>query len=439
LRTGSRRRYYPRARPRGGIPATPEPAASLWRHRDFLKLWAGQTISVFGSQFTGVALPIVAVLALAATPAQMGLLNAFGTLPFLLFGLIVGVWIDRWPRRPVLILGDVGRGVVVLGIAALAVLGLLRMEYLYLTAFATGVLSVFFDVAYQAYIPSLVGRTQLVDANGKMEASRAASQVAGPSVGGVVIQVLSAPFAMVFDALTFFASGGFLAAIRKKEPPPGELGRSSMWREAREGLGTVFGDDRLRAIAGCTATANLFGSAFFALYVLFILDAPPVGLGVSPAALGLVFGLGSLGALVGALVAGRLARRFGVGRVIVAGAAGFGLGAVPIVFATPPLAVPLLIGAQWMFGISTLVYNINQVSLRQAVTPHRLQGRMNATMRFLVWGTLPIGAILGGVLGEAIGLRTAMGLAAVGAELSVLWILFSPVRSVREMPAVVAD
>jgi len=402
---------------------------TLWRHRDFLLLWTGQTISVFGSQFTHLAVPLIAAMILKASPAQMGVLSAVVTAPFLLVGLFAGVWVDRWRRRPVLISGDVGRALVLSVIPIAHLAGALSMPLLYAVGFLTGVLTVFFDVAYQAYLPSLVDRAQLVEGNSKLEASRSTAQIAGPGLAGVVVQIISAPLAIVFDAISFLVSGLFIGLIRRSEPAP-ETARAPMLGEIREGLAVVFGNPMLRAIAGCTGTANFFASAGGALYILFVTRE----LGMKPAAIGAVFSLGSVGALAGVLLAGPLARRFGIGRVIVAAPLISGLGFVPVVLATPKLAVPLLTLGALVSSFGYPLYNISQVSLRQALTPHRLQGRMNATMRFLVWGTMPLGALAGGALGQVLGLRPTIAIAAAGATLAFVWVWRSPVRVLRQIP-----
>lgn len=403
---------------------------TLWRHREFLKLWTAQTISVFGDNFTGLALPIIAAISLQATPGQMGILTAVERAPFLLLGLFAGVWVDRMRRRPILIAGDIGRGLVLLSIPAAAFAGSLGMPQLYAVGFLIGCFTVFFDVSYQSYLPSLVERRQLVEGNSKLEATRSVAQLAGPGVAGGVIQMLTAPVAIILDALSFFTSAGLIGAIRLPEqaPPPAE--RRALLVEVREGLGVVFGNRYLRSIAAATGTSNLFSSSLFALYILFVTRE----LGLTPAAIGLIFSLGNVAGLIGALTAGRLAARFGVGRVIVGSIAVGGLGFIPVGLATPATAYPMLIlaGALGIFG--SLVYNINQVSLRQAITPMRLQGRMNATMRFLVWGTMPLGGLLGGALGETLGLRTAILLSAVGGAFAFLWVLLSPVRGLAAIP-----
>lgn len=402
---------------------------TLWRHRDFLLLWTGQTISVFGSQFTHLAVPLVAAVILKASPAQMGVLSAVVTAPFLLVGLFAGVWVDRWRRRPVLITGDVGRTLVLSAIPIAHLAGALSMPLLYVVGFLIGVLTVFFDVAYQAYLPSLVDRAHLVEGNSKLEASRSTAQIAGPGLAGVVVQIVSAPMAIVLDALSFLVSGLFIGLIRRSEPAP-ESVRAPMLGEIREGLAVVFGNAMLRAIAGCTGTSNFFASVAGALYILFVTRE----LGMKPVAIGAVFSLGSLGALAGVLLAGSLARRLGVGRVIVAAPLISGLGFVPVVLATPALAVPLLTLGALVSSFGYPIYNISQVSLRQAITPHRLQGRMNATMRFLVWGTMPLGALAGGALGQVLGLRPTIAIAAVGAALAFVWVWRSPVRALRQIP-----
>lgn len=402
---------------------------TLWRHRDFLKLWIGQTISVFGSQFTGLALPLIAALTLNASPAEMGILLAADTAPFLLVGLFAGVWVDRLRRRPILIVGDVGRALLLLTIPLTAFAGRLSMPQLYVVGFLYGVLTVFFDVAYQAYLPALVERGHLVEGNSKLEASRSTAQVAGPGVAGLLIQALSAPFAIVLDALSFFISALFLGMIRRSEGEP-VVTRAPMLAEVREGLKSVFDNRLLRAIAGTTATSNFFGSAIGALYILFATQE----LGLAPAAIGLVFSVGNIGALAGGVLAGTLARRLGLGRVIVGAAFLGALGNVPVVFATRDLALPVLAVGWVLVAMASPIYNINQVSLRQAITPLSLQGRMNATMRFVVWGTLPLGGLVGGFIGGAIGLRSAIALAAAGGLTAFLWVLRSPVRTLTRIP-----
>ena len=403
---------------------------SLWKHGDFLKLWTAQTISAVGDQFTGLAIPLIAALVLQATPWQMGLLTAFERAPFLIIGLFAGVWVDRLPRRPILIAGDLGRALVLLSIPVAAIAGALNMVVLYVVGLTVGLLTVFFDVAYQAFLPALVNRGQLVDGNSKLEASRSIANLAGPSIAGVAIQTLSAPVAIVVDAVSFIISGGVINLIQRREPHQDRPERSPMMAEVREGLSVVLGNRLLRPIAGCTGTWNFFSSALSALFILFVTR----DLGLGPLQIGLIFSIGNVSGVVGALSAGWLGVRLGLGRAIVGGAVIGTAAAIPIALATPHTAFPVLILSGLVSSFAAPVYNINQVSLRQAITPHRLQGRMNATMRFVVWGTMPFGGLLGGVLGEALGLRPAITITAVGTLFSLLWVLFSPVRGLRTIP-----
>ncbi len=404
---------------------------TLWRHRDFLLLWLGQSISRLGDQFTGLAIPVIAVFVLGAGPLENGLLGFSGTLPFLLFGLLVGVWVDRRQRRSVLILSDVGRGLMIAAIAVLGIAGLLQMTYLYVFSFFIGVLTVFFDVAYQAYLPALVERNQLVDANSKLETSNSIAGTGGPAFAGTIIELFTAPVAMLFDAASFFFSAATLIAIRKREPAPQATEHPSVLSEIREGLHVVLGEPRLRWIAACTAWSNFFSSAVFsALLILYLKNA----LGFTPFTLGLMFTVGSAGGIVGAATSNRVAKRIGVGPSIIAGAILFSIPMLPLPFVSGPFAFPAIAAMFFVSLIGNLLYNINQVSFRQAIVPIRLQGRLNATMRTIVWGTLPLGAIAGGVLGDVIGVREAIIVGLVGGAFSFLWVLFSPVRHIREMP-----
>jgi MFS family permease len=410
----------------------------LWQHPNFLKLWSAETISVFGSQVTMLALPLTAVLVLGATPAQMGILGAIEMAPFLFISLFAGVWVDRWRLRPVLVIADLGRAVLLGSIPAAYALGWLSIEYLFITALLSGTLTVFFDVAYQSYLPVLVNRDQLVEGNGKLEVSRSVAQITGPGLAGSLVQIASAPVAMAIDALSFAFSAVFLGLIRHSEPA--KLPRTekrNIWKEIGEGLGVVFGNPYLRSIAACTGTSNLFGNIAGAVYTLYVIR----DLHLDAVLLGLIFGIGSVGALIGAVSAGWMARRFGLGWTIIGTSAVFGVGALaaPLAGGSVWTIMLVLTGGYFVSSWVNPVYNINQVSLRQAITPHRLLGRMNASMRFLVWGTMPIGSLLGGFLGEVIGLRMTLLVAALGTFLSVLPVLFSPVRDLKKQPAPVDE
>lgn len=397
-------------------------------------------------------MPFIAIPILHATSSELGILQAASTAPFLIFGLLVGVWADRHRRRPIMVVANIGRFILLGSIPVAFLAGRLSLPLLYLVSFLIGVLTVFFDVAYQAYLPSLVQRDQLVEANSKLEASRATATVAGPGIAGFVVGIVTAPFAIALDALSFLGSALSLSKIHQQEEMTARTHNPSMLSEIREGLAVVFSDRRLRSIAGSTATSNFFSSAIAPVATLYLVDpelaASNLGLGLDSLVFGLIFAVGSVGGLIGALLAGRLAARVGVGYAIIGSMLISGIGLFSFYLATPALAIPLLVVGgtaltlsvlvlmvgQFATFLSAVVYNINQVSLRQAIVPLRLQGRMNATMRFLVWGTLPFGALVGGILGVIIGIRPTILIMAVGGSLAFLWVLLSPVRSLKEVP-----
>jgi MFS family permease len=407
---------------------------SLWRHPDFMKLWTAETISQLGTQVTLLALPLTAILILKASPFQVGLLGTMEFLPFILVGLPAGVWVDRLRRRPILIAGDLGRALALGSIPLAYELGVLHIVQLYVVAFVTGVLTVFFDVSYQSYLPSLVDRDRIVDGNAKLEVSRSGAQLAGPGLAGALIQILKAPVAILADAISFLGSALFVFLIRKKESPVDRNGpdgsRRSMRTEIAQGLRYVWRHPLLRPIAFCTATSNLFGFIGQAVLLIFVVRE----LGLSAGAVGLAFSIGNIGFLLGAFLSGRAARRIGVGRTIVGSAVLFGLAFLPVPLATRGSIFPILVIAMLFGGFGNVLYNVNQVSLRQSITADRMQGRMNATMRFMVWGTIPIGSLIGGVLGGSIGLRPTLWVAAIGTLLAFIPPLLSPVRSLERIP-----
>jgi MFS family permease len=401
--------------------------ARLWHHREFLKFWTGSAISDVGSQVTALALPLIAALTLDATPWQMGLLTASGSAPVLLVGLFAGVWVDRLRRRPLMIATDVGRAVVLSAIPLAAIAGVLRMEILYGVMLLAGSLTVLFDVAHLSFVPSLVTADRLVEANSKIETTSAAAQVAGPSLGGVLVSVLGAPFAVLVDALSFLCSALFVTWTRVAEPAPASRGaRSGVLREIGEGLRVVIRDGIRRALAGCSATTVLFGRMFLAVYVLYMTRH----LGLSAVGVGLVFGTGGIGSLIGSIVAAPIARRFGPGRTMIGAQVAFGLTGlfVPVAVLVPAVALPMIVASEFCQWMALLVYYVNAISVRQAITPDRLQGRVNATMRFLAGGANPIGALIGGASGSAIGVPLTLVIACSGMLLSFLWLLLSPVR-----------
>jgi MFS family permease len=418
----------------GPAPAAAPPARSggLWQHPSFLKFWAASAISDVGSQVSALALPLVAALMLGATPWQMGLLSAAGSLPTLLVGLFAGVWVDRVRRRPLLIAADLGRAAILLTIPLASVWGLLRIELLYVVALSAGVLTVLFDVTFLSFVPSLVAREQLVEANSKIEATSSAAQVVGPGLGGVLVGALGAAFAVVIDALSFVASALFISGIRVTEPSPARAG-GGVAAEIGEGLREVFTHRVLRVLAGCSATSNLFGRMFLAVYVLYMTR----DLGLGSVGVGLVFATGGFGALAGALVAGPVTRRFGPGPTMIGAQLLFGLTGmlVPLAVLVPRVALPMIVASEFGQWMAVTAYYVNAVSVRQAMIPDGLQGRVNATMRFIAGGALPIGALIGGALGGVIGLPLTLVVAEFGMLLAFLWLLLSPVRRLRVLPA----
>lgn len=410
-----------------------EAPASLWRHTEFLKLWSGQTISVFGSAITFLALPLTAVTVLNATPAQMGLLNAAQALPFLMVALFAGAWIDRNRRRPIMVLADVGRGIL-LGLIPLSLwLGWLRMEILYALVFAIGVLTVFFDVAYYAFLPALVQREHLVEGNSKLELSNSVAAIGAPGLAGWLIQTFTGPIALLIDAASFLISALMLGWIKTAEPKPRAEGGENLLKEIREGLGIIFGNRMLWSIAGCTATFNFFNNVWGSIFVLYLTR----NLQLSPAQIGLIFAMGAPGALIASLVAARIAGRAGVGPSIVGAAFALCLSSLLILAAQGPAerVIAVLVVRGFLAGFSNTIYNVNQVSLRQSITPDRLLGRMSASMRFLVWGTIPLGALASSALSSIFGVVPTLTIGLLGSLLPWLWVFFSPVRSLRAQPA----
>jgi MFS family permease len=416
------------------------PTGGLWRHPDFLKLWSAETVSQFGTQVSQLALPLTAVLVLDASAFEVAALGTAEFLPFILFTLPAGVWVDRLPRRPILIAGDFGRAALLASIPIAYLLDALTLGQLYVVGFLVGICTVFFDVAYQSYLPALVERDSIIEGNSKLEISRSTAQIAGPGFGGVLVEALTAPYAILADAVSFVGSGMFILGIRKHErwkaeaKAPGE--KSSLWTELKEGLHFVLGNPNLRAQAGCTATSNFFSQFAFAIIVVFLVRE----LGLSPGVIGISISLGSVGALVAAFTATRISGRFGIGPTTIASGLLWGPATLLIAFApVGNLAIPFLVFGQLAIGFAVVVYNIVQVSYRQAICPPQLQGRMNSVMRFMVWGTIPLGALSGGALAGWIGLRQTMVVGAVGTALAILWIVFSPQRHLREMPEPIDD
>lgn len=403
--------------------------AGLWRHRDFVRLWFGQTVSVFGSLVGASAISFTAILVLQATPFQLGLLSAARLVPGFLTGLAAGTWVDRMRRRPILIGADIGRGVLLATIPIAALFGVLRIEQLYIVTLLVSVLTILFDVAYQSYLPSLVERSELLEGNSKLTASAAVAEVSAFGIGGWLVQLVTAPMAILVDALSFIVSAFAVARIRTPEPAPANDSQQGMRREIVEGLRAVMGDPVLRATTLCKLSQELFTGMYGTLVVLYVAR----DLGFAPGVLGTIWAVGGLSALLGAALTERVTRRVGIGPAMIAGllASGVSLFFIPLAQGVTLVAVLLLLLQQLGGDGAATVYEINNVTLRQSVTPERLLGRVNASAQFVGLGGTLVGSLLGGVLGETIGVRATLFLGAAGAMLSVVWLYWSPVWGLR--------
>ncbi len=414
---------------------------TLWRDNEFLKLWGGQAVSALGSTVTRDALPLLALLVLGASPMEMGLLSAASGLPVLLFGVAAGVWVDRLRRRPLMIAADLGRAGLLALIPLAAVLGVLSIELLYAIVILAGLLGVIFNTAYRAYLPGLVARDHLVEGNSKLAVSKSAAEIGGSGLAGVLVQVISAPFAMLLDALTFLVSAGSLALIQRPEPPPApSTADASFGREALEGLRTTLSQPTLRALAGAAATQSFLGNFFAPLYSLYAIRE----LGLGPAAVGLTIALGGVSSLGGALLAERALRRFGLGPTLIAtlGLSTLTALLIPLAgFFTPhpagsaffSVGLIFLGSAQLLGDALRTIYSIHAISLRQAITPDRLLGRVNASLELMEGGIAPLGALVGGILGGVLGVQNALFIAALHGVLSCIWIAASPIRKMRKI------
>lgn len=407
------------------------PSGPLWSHPDFLKLWTGQTISEFGSQVSQLAIPAVAVITLKATPFEVAALETVVFLPFLILSLPAGVWVDRWRRRWVLIGGDFGRAVLLATIPLAYAVGHLTLAQLYVVGFLVGIHTVFFDVAYQAYLPQIIDRETLVEGNSKLQMTVSGAAIAGPGISGGLIALVGAPYAVLVDACSFVVSGGFTAAIRKREDPRPATERRRLLVELWEGLRYVTHHRLLFPQALATGSSNFATNMVFSVYFVFAYRH----LGLTPAIMGLVGALAATGWLIGSATADWWRRKLGVNGATILGMAVGAPAALLVPFAPEGrAAIPFLVLSGMLGGFGAVVYNIQQVSLRQAITPERLQGRMNASMRFFVWGTIPLGSLVGGALATAFSVRTAILVGACLGFVALLPILLSPLRTLHDFP-----
>jgi len=399
---------------------------SLYRHADFMKLWTGETISLFGTRIGSVAMSFAAVISLRATPLQMGLLSAAGYLPSVGFSLVTGAWVDRLRRRPIMILADLGRTAVLATVPLAAIYGVLTMRHLYAVMLLAALLDLFFDISYRTYLPTLVDREQLLDANGKLTASSSLAEVAGFSICGWLVQWITAPFAILIDAVSFLASALAIAIISTPEPiPSGHRGERALVREIAAGAKTIWSDGRLRALGLVALVGGFFPSLWNALYMLLVVDA----LGFKPAALGMIFAAGGASALLGALAAQRTSQWLGTGRAMVLGlaAGGFAMVLPPLARGAGASSVALLVAHQLLGDGALTIYFINSVTLVQTITPHTILGRVNASLRFLNHSSILIGLVVGGVAGQFVGLRPTMLVGAAGVWLAAALLAASPI------------
>ncbi|GIG35254.1 MFS transporter [Cellulomonas pakistanensis] len=420
------------AEPRPAEPEAPAPRRSLARHPDFRRLWVGDAFGQLGFQLTGIALPVLAVRDLGATEWQMGLLTAAETAAFLVIGLPTGAWVDRMRKRRVLITADLVRAATLAVVVALALTGHASMAVLYAGALVMSVATVFFDVAHQSYVPGLVGLAHVGEGNAKLQATQSVAGVAGPALGGALLRVVVAPVLLAVNVVTYLVSALALSRIRTVEELPAREHRRPLKDEIAEGLAFVVRQPLLRRIVACTAIGNLFGAVSTAVVVIFALRE----LGLDEAAYGTVLSASAVGGLLGAVASDRLVRWFGEGRVIPLSALAFAPGAAltPLAAVLPfPPQATLVAGGVLFYG-AVVVYNVAQVSFRQRVCPPPLLGRMNASVRFIVWGTTPIGGLLGGWLGHTLGALPTLWIAAGGAVVASLPVLLSPLLRMRELP-----
>ncbi|HET8911228.1 MAG TPA: MFS transporter [Ktedonobacteraceae bacterium] len=406
---------------------SPKPPAPVARprliNRAFALLWGGQTISVLGSHITGSGIPLIAILLLKASPAEVGLLIALSAVPNLIFSLPIGVWIDRLPRRRLLIMTDLLRALLLLSLPIASLIGYLHMGQLYLVTLLLSTCTIGFDTAYQAFLPQIVASDQLVEGNSKLGTSASLAEMGGPPLAGVLIQTIGAPLAVLFDALSFLVSSASIWLIRPHEIQKIESieDRSSFWREIHEGLRALSVQPLLRTLAIFTTLSTFFGGSFAALYTLYIVQE----LRIVPAFYGILVALGGLGALIGSLILPRITRHYGVKRVLGFGALLHGLLTLltPLASGGTLLVLGTLGLSQLLGDIGFQLFALNELSLRQGLVDDHVQGRVNSVMGFLVGGIAPLGSLLAGVLSEYIGIRMTLFCGSVGMLLSAVWLL----------------
>lgn len=405
----------------------------LLRNRNFLWFWGGQSISQLGAQFTALAIPVLAVSLLGASELEVGILHAAETAAFLVVGLPAGAWIDRLLKRRVMIAADLVRVVMLAAIPLLWVTGALEIWHLYVIAAVIGVATVFFDVSYQSYIPVLLPGAQITSANSRLETTTQIAHIGGPGLAGALLAIVSAPVLLLADAISYLFSAFAIWRTRDSEQLADPADRESLPKEIAEGLKFVWTHPLLRRITATTGTGNFFGTLATTLEAILILRI----LGLSPVTLGLIFGIGAAGGLIGAVSTPWITRRIGEGTTVSVSSIGIGIAAfaLPLAGLLPGAAIPILIGGSFLMSFFVLTYNITQVTMRQRLTPPRLLGRMNASIRFVVWGVMPIASVIAGVLGTVIGVIPTMWIGAIGTMLAAGFVVFSPITTMKELPS----
>lgn len=410
----------------------PQPPASIWRNAPFVRLWAGETASAVGDQLAGLAIPTLAVTVLAASTFQIGVLNAMETLAFLVIGLPAGAWVDRMRKRRVMLTADLARAILLATIPAAWLLGILTIWQLVVVAALVGAATVFFDVAYQSYPPMILPGTLIGRANGALESSQQVARVGGPAASGALLAILRPALVIGIDAVSFFASFLAISSIRDDEQVRAASERRPLVVEIREGLAFVFRQPLLVRIVMCTAGSNLFSTMVMTMLPILVLRHLALGTTVW----GVATSVGAVGGLIGATTASRFARWVGEGRAIPVSAIVFGVGILGFALPglVPVLAVPLLIAAEFVMSWSVLVYNITQLTYRQRICPTPLLGRMNASIRFIIWGVMPIGGFVAGILGGWIGVEATIWVGGIGGLLFAAPVVFSPLLDMRDLP-----
>ncbi len=411
---------------------TPVPSSTLkQRLADFNKLWFATTIGVFGSQVTSLAIPLAAVTLLGANAMQMGWLRTFGNLPFPLFSLFAGVWLDHVRRKPVMLSVNLVRAVLLFSVPAAAALSLLTLEQLYVVVFGVGTLTVIHDVAHFAYVPALVTRKHLIDSNSKLHASHSLAELGGPGLGGLFVQWLGAPFTVLLDGIANLGSALAISRIQTPETTkPAEPQKNSVWKEIVAGLHALFDTPALRAIIIASMLLVVFNSAGMSVYLLYLAQ----DLGLPAGTIGLVFAASGGAAMLGAVLAQPVARRIGVGPAIILGWFMQVTGRLIIPFAGGWALLPILVGAHVLMGVFGTIANIHQWTFRQNTVSDDFLARVTAGHRFAVFGTAAVGSLLGGILGTQMGLHAALILCAVCSLIGPIYALLSPLRRVRTQP-----